>query len=109
MSMSMCLPGGSAFSTFPDGVKLEEFAPLTKVLFEMPRFFADALFARIRLLCASDASHPAVVTKEMACDYWAREVAPYDEEERFWNMLPQLPDLQCAWLLLLSCANPRFN
>ena len=23
--------------------------------------------------------------------------------------LPNLPDLQCAWILLLLCANPRFQ
>ena len=31
------------------------------------------------------------------------------EEKRFWDRIPELPDLQCAWLLLLSCASPRFN
>ena len=31
------------------------------------------------------------------------------EERRFWDLLPTLPDLQAAWLLLLYCASPRCN
>ena len=31
------------------------------------------------------------------------------EEQRFLDMLPKLPDLQCAWILLLMCAVPRAN
>ena len=31
------------------------------------------------------------------------------KEKSLWNLLPKLPDLQCAWLLLLQCAGPRFN
>ena len=31
------------------------------------------------------------------------------EEKKLWELLPQLPDLQSAWLLLLQCAGPRFN
>ena len=31
------------------------------------------------------------------------------EERRLVTELPQLPDLQCAWLLLLFCASPRAN
>ena len=30
-------------------------------------------------------------------------------ERRLLNWLPQLPDLQCAWSLLLYCASPRAN
>ena len=30
-----------------------------------------------------------------------------DEERRFLDVLPTLPDLQCAWLLLYFCAVPR--
>ena len=31
------------------------------------------------------------------------------EERRLLEELPHLPDLQCAWLLLLFCASPRAN
>ena len=31
------------------------------------------------------------------------------KERALWDLLPQLPDLQSAWLLLLQCAGPRFN
>ena len=31
------------------------------------------------------------------------------KEKALWDLLPQLPDLQSAWLLLLQCAGPRFN
>ena len=31
------------------------------------------------------------------------------EERRLLDLLPQLPDLHCAWVLLLMCASPRFN
>ena len=31
------------------------------------------------------------------------------EEQIFLDMLPDLPDLQCAWALLLNCAVPRCN
>jgi hypothetical protein len=31
------------------------------------------------------------------------------EEQAFLDMLPDLPDLQCAWALLLNCAVPRCN
>ena len=33
--------------------------------------------------------------------------ARLEEERRLLTQLPQLPDLQCAWLLLLFCAAPR--
>ena len=32
-----------------------------------------------------------------------------EEENRLLNMLPLLPDVQCAWLLLRYCASPRAN
>ena len=32
-----------------------------------------------------------------------------DEERTFTDLLPQLPDLQAAWLLLSMCASPRAN
>ena len=32
-----------------------------------------------------------------------------EKEEKLWTLLPQLPDLQSAWLLLLNCAAPRSN
>ena len=31
------------------------------------------------------------------------------EEQALLDHLPQLPDLQCAWLLLLMCASTRAN
>ena len=30
-----------------------------------------------------------------------------EEERRLWNAIPSVPDLQCAWQLLLQCAGPR--
>ena len=30
-----------------------------------------------------------------------------EEERRVWNAIPSVPDLQCAWQLLLQCAGPR--
>ena len=35
--------------------------------------------------------------------------ARLQEEHRLLDELPHLPDLQCAWLLLLFCASPRAN
>ena len=35
--------------------------------------------------------------------------ARLQEERRLLDELPHLPDLQCAWLLLLFCASPRAN
>ena len=32
-----------------------------------------------------------------------------EKENKLWQFLPKLPDLQSAWLLLLFCAGPRFN
>ena len=32
-----------------------------------------------------------------------------DSEQRLWNAIPSIPDLQCAWQLLLQCAGPRCN
>ena len=32
-----------------------------------------------------------------------------EKEKKLWELLPLLPDLQTAWLLLLNCAGPRFN
>ena len=32
-----------------------------------------------------------------------------EKEKQLWELLPKLPDLQSAWLLLLQCAGPRFN
>ena len=31
------------------------------------------------------------------------------EEQRLWDAILNVPDLQCAWLLLLFCAGPRCN
>jgi len=31
------------------------------------------------------------------------------EERRLWEALPEVPDLQCAWQLLVQCAGPRAN
>ena len=31
------------------------------------------------------------------------------DEQRLWDAIPQVPDLQCAWQLLLQCAGPRAN
>ena len=30
-----------------------------------------------------------------------------EEERRLWEAIPHLPDLQCAWQILLQCAGPR--
>ena len=30
-----------------------------------------------------------------------------DEEEKLWNAIPWVPDLQCAWQILVQCAGPR--
>ena len=30
-----------------------------------------------------------------------------DEEEKLWNAIPLVPDLQCAWQILVQCAGPR--
>ena len=38
---------------------------------------------------------------------WAE--ARMQEEQELLDQLPQLPDLQCAWLLLAMCAAPRAN
>ena len=38
---------------------------------------------------------------------WAE--ARLHEEQQLLQQLPQLPDLQCAWLLLTLCASPRAN
>ena len=35
--------------------------------------------------------------------------ARLEEEQRFTELLPALPDLQASWLLLLFCASPRAN
>ena len=32
-----------------------------------------------------------------------------EEEARLWELLPKLPDLQCAWVLLFLCSAPRAN
>ena len=32
-----------------------------------------------------------------------------EEERRLWDTIPAVPDLQCAWQLLLQGANPRAN
>ena len=32
-----------------------------------------------------------------------------EAERRLWNAIPSVPDLQCAWQLLLQCAGPRCN
>ena len=45
-------------------------------------------------------------TKEYVLRHGSKRL---EEEERFWNKLHDLPDLQSAWLLLLYCACPRFN
>ena len=31
------------------------------------------------------------------------------DEARLWDAIPEVPDLQCAWQLLLQCAGPRAN
>ena len=31
------------------------------------------------------------------------------DEKRLWDALGEVPDLQCAWQLLLQCAGPRAN
>ena len=30
-----------------------------------------------------------------------------DDEEKLWNAIPWVPDLQCAWQILVQCAGPR--
>ena len=45
--------------------------------------------------------HPAFIQA------WADE--RLQEERRLLHELPELPDLQCAWLLLALCASPRAN
>ena len=30
-----------------------------------------------------------------------------EEERRLWEAIPSVPDLQCAWQILLQCAGPR--
>ena len=32
-----------------------------------------------------------------------------EKENKLWTLLPKVPDLQSAWLLLLNCAGPRSN
>ena len=42
-------------------------------------------------------------------DEFVKEVsdARLEEEHKLWNAIPWIPDLQCAWLVLLQCAGPR--
>ena len=35
--------------------------------------------------------------------------ARVEEERRLWEAIPRVPDLQCAWLILLQSASPRSN
>ena len=30
-----------------------------------------------------------------------------EKEQELWRAIPSVPDLQCAWQLLLQCAGPR--
>ena len=32
-----------------------------------------------------------------------------EDEKKFWEAIPEVPDLQSAWQLLLQCAGPRSN
>ena len=32
-----------------------------------------------------------------------------DKERRLWHAIPNVPDLQCGWQILLQSANPRAN
>jgi len=42
--------------------------------------------------------------------YVAQHVAErLADEKRLWDAIPEVPDLQCAWQLLLQCAGPRAN
>ena len=42
-------------------------------------------------------------------DEFVKEVsdARLEEEHKLWNAIPWIPDLQCAWQVLLQCAGPR--
>ena len=35
--------------------------------------------------------------------------ARVEEERGLWEAIPRVPDLQCAWLILLQSASPRLN
>ena len=53
------------------------------------------------VVLGSPLGHPAFVQA------WAEERLRAEQE--LLDQLPKLPDLQCAWLLLLFCASPRAN
>ena len=53
------------------------------------------------VVLGSPLGHPAFVQA------WAEERLRAEQE--LVDQLPKLPDLQCAWLLLLFCASPRAN
>ena len=44
--------------------------------------------------------------QKRSCKFTKRRL---ESEQRLWNAIPSITDLQCAWQLLLQCAGPRCN
>ncbi|TMW64429.1 hypothetical protein Poli38472_013051 [Pythium oligandrum] len=84
------------FQDFPDGMKVEDFVAITKDLCGFPSFFNAPFFRRI-LAAANNGELPSPtatddslkITKEMFLPYWQKELAPFDDVERFFRVVKQ--------------------
>ena len=86
---------------------LNEFAPEVKML---PPKERKAKIKEIREVVAElEASLAANVVDPEDKDFWNNLSIMSPNNDKFWDKISELPDLQCAWLLLLYCASPRFN
>ncbi|EQC28363.1 hypothetical protein SDRG_13910 [Saprolegnia diclina VS20] len=78
----------------PDGITVDSFVSITKDLCGFPSFFNLPLFQRIRKLMLNldapeDDLSGRLLTLEMFQTYWAKEIQPFDNIERFFRLVKQ--------------------
>lgn len=84
------------FKDFADGMKVEDFVAITKDLCGFPSFFNAPFFRRIlsssedtEMSTSAGDDESLKITKEMFKSYWIKELAPYDDVERFFRVVKQ--------------------
>ncbi|XP_024359768.1 serine/threonine protein phosphatase 2A regulatory subunit B''alpha isoform X2 [Physcomitrium patens] len=72
------------FSSYPDGLPLSAFMPVTKEICKLPSFFSSALFKKL------DINNTGLVTKERMIEYWIdQNMLTADDATKIFSVLKQ--------------------
>ena len=79
------------FKKYNNLISSNDFVDVTKYLCGFPSFFNSLLISRIQLLYSSHQRNPYYLSTSVSLtsflEYWKQEIAPFDRNERFFNLI----------------------